>query len=56
MTRLGWVLGFCERESQRLGIFRVVPNRTSETLIPLITRHVSLNTALLVTDGWRSYR
>ena len=48
-----WVLGMVERESN-LCMMVEVENRTAETLLPIIARHVLPGTRIL-TDGWAAY-
>ena len=53
--RMGWVFGMIERgENGRFKLF-VVPDRTSATLIPLITRNIDVNCTALLSDMFRSY-
>ncbi|KAL4465538.1 hypothetical protein ABPG72_013987 [Tetrahymena utriculariae] len=51
-----WVLGICERKSsfQRVGLF-IIPDRTRQTLVPIIKAFVSTNCKILCTDKWKSY-
>ena len=49
-----WVFGFVERISGKLFI-QVVQNRKAETLIQIITKWISKETRLLLSDEWRAY-
>jgi len=48
-----WVLGIFDRVTKDFWCWPV-PDRTVETLIPIITQHVGQN-ARIYTDGWQSY-
>ena len=50
-----WCFGMVERGSDRL-IVEIVDKRDSRTLIPIIQRWVNLDTFLVVSDEWRSYK
>jgi len=49
-----WGFGFVERESGRLFV-RIVPNRSAETLLPIIQEWIAVNTKMLVSEEWRAY-
>lgn len=49
-----WILGLIERHSNRL-ILYPVEDRSSKTLISIITKHVEKGTRIF-TDGWASYK
>ena len=48
------MFGFVERISGKLFI-QVVQNRKAETLIQIITKWISKETRLLLSDEWRAY-
>ena len=54
-----WVLGIVERDPRGYALGRqryfAVPNRTRQTLLNLILKHVKPNTTIM-TDGWRAYK
>ena len=54
ILRQVWGLGIIERESGRI-FARVVPDRSANTLLPLIQEWVSDDTDSVCTDGWRGY-
>ena len=54
MLQTQWVLGGIERGSGDCFLV-VVPDRTADTLLPIIADHVSPETRI-ITDGWASYR
>lgn len=49
-----WVVGGVERTTERRIFIEVVPDRTRETLINVISRHV-LPGSIVLTDLWRGY-
>lgn len=48
-----WVFGGIERDSKKFFILPV-PNRCSETLLPIIQQHVAVG-SIIHTDKWRAY-
>jgi len=48
-----WVLGIFDRVTKELWCF-CLPDRTAETIIPIIREHVKLG-CRIYTDGWASY-
>jgi transposase-like protein len=50
-----WLLGGVERTVERRTFFVPVEDRSAQTLLPLIARHV-LPGSIIYTDLWKSYR
>jgi hypothetical protein len=48
-----WVFGLYDRQ-QRVGALMMVPNRSAETLVPLIQRYCAPGTTIY-SDGWAAY-
>ena len=48
-----WIVGIMERDSKKL-ILYPVKNRSADTLLPIIQKHVSPGSTIY-TDGWRGY-
>ncbi|KAG1660800.1 Protein SGT1 [Nymphon striatum] len=48
-----WVLGMVERGNNNC-VMVIVPDRSAETLLPIIQQHVLPETKI-ITDGWRAY-
>lgn len=48
-----WILGLMDSVSKKV-VLKIVPNRSNETLLPLIERHVAPGTHI-ITDGWQGY-
>jgi transposase len=49
-----WVFGITERQTNKV-LLQLVSDRKKETLLPIITKHVS-KTATIHHDDWSSYR
>jgi transposase-like protein/IS1 family transposase len=52
-VRQQWMFGMFDR-TQKKGLIFMVPDRSAETLIPIIQRHLLPGT-LIYSDGWRAY-
>ena len=51
-----WVFGLCNTSySPALGIMCIVPNRSAQTLLPIIQQHVRSGT-VIYSDEWAAYR
>ena len=50
-----WVFGLCDTsQSPALGVMCIVPNRTAQTLLPIIQRHVRSGSRVH-SDQWKAY-
>ena len=55
-SREVWVFGLCDTSySPALGIMCIVPNRSAQTLLPIIQQHVHCGT-VIYSDEWAAYR
>ena len=50
-----WVFGLCDPSTQpATGYMEIVPDRTAQTLLPIIQRHIHPGT-IIHSDQWRAY-
>lgn len=55
MVKQRWVFGMKPRDKNQGPIFYVVPHRSADVLLPIITYHVQQN-SIVCSDEWRAYR
>lgn len=54
-NRSSWVFGMLGiKEDRRRPVFKIVPHRSANHLLPLIKKHVRQGSSI-ISDGWRSY-
>ena len=55
-SREVWVFGLCDTShSPALGVMCIVPNRSAQTLLPIIQQHVRTG-SVIHSDEWAAYR